>query len=124
MPTTHPDQTGKPAVSLAATRPLFPLGQVVATPGALELLARYGVEPRTLLARHQSGDWGQLSRDDACANDDAVKHGDRILSAYVLPLVPAGVPEEQASEDAQVDRLWVISEADRVSTCILLPSEY
>lgn len=125
MSQTHSDQGDKPVVLLAVSKPLFPLGQVVATPGALALLSRHGVEPAELLSRHQSGDWGQLSREDAQANDDAVKFGDRVLSAYELPLAPAGQPGEDAEAGAPArDRAWVITEADRSSTCVLLPSEY
>lgn len=113
-----PDPAGQPAVLLAVSRPLFPLGQVVATPGALELLAQHGVAPVALLSRHVTGDWGQMCRDDACANAAAVKCGDRVLSAYVLPEALAG------EAGVRCDRVWVVTEADRSSTCLLLPSEY
>ncbi|MDN5698051.1 MAG: hypothetical protein L0G70_08775, partial [Rubrobacter sp.] len=86
----------------------FELGRVVATPAALEALEVSGVSPSRLLARHQSGDWGEVPRDDARENERSVKHGFRILSSY-----PAGD-----------DRIWIITEADRSSTCLLLPSEY
>lgn len=90
-------------------RPLFPLGRVVATPGALAALAAHpGLVPR-LLGRHARGDWGEVDRADARANAAAVRDGGRILSAYATP---AG------------DRLWVITEADRSSTCVLTPDEY
>lgn len=118
MPQTNSDQTATPAVFLAASQPLFSLGQVVATPAALELLAEHAVEPVALLSRHVSGDWGQLSSDDACANDDAVRHGDRVLSSYVLPLTPEREPVESGA------RVWVITEADRSCTTLLMPSEY
>ena len=121
MTKTSTDTGDKPVVFLAVSQPLFSLGSLVATPGALELLAQHGVEPAALLTRHLSGDWGQLSRDDAQANDDAVKHGDRVFSAYVLPVRATGEPEGDA---ASGDRVWVITEADRSSTCVLLPSEY
>ena len=115
------DQGGKPAILLAVSKPLFSLGSVVATPGALALLSQHGVEPAELLSRHLSGDWGQVCLDDGQANDDALKHGDRLLSAYVLPLSEAGAPKDEAPA---ADRVWVITEADRSSTCLLLPSEY
>ena len=89
--------------------PRFNLGQIVATPGALEALEQAGQDAFELLARHASGDWGQLSEGDRAENEFSVEHGFRILSAYVLT---NGV------------KVWVISEADRSSTCILLPSEY
>ncbi len=121
MSQTTTDQGDKPVVLLAVSQPLFALGRVVATPGALELLTRHGVEPAALLSRHVTGDWGQLCRDDACANDLAVQHGDRVLSAYVLPILPAG---ETGESGEGAERVWVITEADRSSTCLLLPQEY
>lgn len=94
--------------------PLFPTGQIVATPGALDLLRRHGLTPWPFITRHVEGDWGDLDAEDAAANRDAVTSGARILSAYAL-------------RDA---RLWVITEAayddegNRQSTCVLLPEEY
>ncbi len=88
---------------------LFPLGRIVATPGALEALRKSGQTPADFLCRHSRGDWGNLSTGDKQLNDEALKHGSRILSAYVTT---AGA------------RLWVITEADRSSTCLLLPGEY
>ena len=86
---------------------LFSLGVVVATPGALEVLAPE--ETIALLRRHQSGDWGEVDGHDRRANDHALRNGTRLLSAYTLP---GG------------SKVWIITEADRSSTCILLPSEY
>lgn len=121
MTTSAPDRGGVPAVVVAAIEPRFSLGQVVATPAALALLAVHGVEPAELLVRHLSGDWGQVCTEDALANDEALKVGNRVLSSYVLPLQPSG---RQKGEASQVDRVWVITEHDRSSTCVLLPSEY
>ena len=95
-------------------RPKFSLGQVVATPGALAALQQAGESPTKFLMRHVVGDWGDVCADDAKANDAAVAHeGDeekqcRVLSSYLT----------------KVGKLWVITEADRSSTCILLPDEY
>ena len=89
--------------------PLFKLGQIVATPAALEELDKAGQTPWEFLARHAQGDWGDLDAEDRRLNDEAVKAGDRILSAYPLK---TGV------------KLWIITEADRNSTCILLPDDY
>ena len=90
-------------------RPLFPLGHVVGTPGALELLGKLGLSPASFLIRHHTGDWGDLDDHDKQVNRDALLCGNRLFSAYALV---AG------------NRLWVITEADRSSTCLLLPSEY
>ena len=95
--------------SRTATSPLFPLGDLVATPGALSLLERYRINPLLLLGRHLQGDWGNVSDDDRAANNDAVTLGNRILSSYTL---------------GEKDKVWIISEHDRSSTCMLLPSEY
>ena len=87
----------------------FPLGQLVATPGALDALQRAGQSPQELIQRHQQGDWGEVCRQDASENDRGVLNGLRILSAY---------------RTRNNDRIWIITEADRSSTCILLPEEY
>lgn len=94
---------------LPLSAPLFELGRVVATPGALALLARHGVEPLALLQRHVSGDWGTVSDADARANDVAVHGGTRLLSSY------------EVADDAVI---WLITEADRSATTLLRPSEY
>jgi hypothetical protein len=90
--------------------PLFSLGQPVATPGALALLADAHANPAELLARHRGGDWGAVPPEDARENELSVLQGFRILSSY------------QVGEGGE--RVWIITEADRSSTCILLPEEY
>lgn len=87
----------------------FSLGQPVATTGALAALEACGQSPGDFLKRHLACDWGEVCDDDKVANDDALQHGERLLSAY---RTTAGI------------KLWVITEADRSSTCILLPEEY
>ncbi len=87
----------------------FPLGHMVATPGALEALARAGETPLPYLARHATGDWGELGQDDKAENESSLRDGLRILSAYRL---------------ADDTRIWIITEADRSATTILLPEEY
>jgi len=87
----------------------FPLGQVVATPGALEALEQSGQTPDFFLAKHASGDWGEVSKGDKKLNDEALVDGGRLLSAY---------------RTLRNERIWVITEADRSSTCLLKPEEY
>jgi hypothetical protein len=88
---------------------LFPLGRLVATPGAIELLRSVGEDLLpALLERHRSGDWGNVLEEDARENEFSVRHGFRVLSSY-------RVTEE---------RIWVITESDRSATTLLLPSEY
>lgn len=88
--------------------PLFLLGRIVATPGALNALVMAGQDPGEFLEHHQSGDWGNVSPEDAAENRRSVQHGWRILSAYQVG------PQ----------RVWIITEADRSNTCLLLPEEY
>ena len=90
-------------------RSLFALGRVVATPGALAALEQAGVGAWALLARHRTGDWGDVPAEDSSENWRSVENGWRILSSYRI--------------DAQT-RVWVITEADRSVTTLLLPSEY
>lgn len=85
------------------------LGMVVGTPGAARALAQANISPMPYLIRHSMGDWGTIDPEDAKLNEQAVLDGSRILSAYDLP---TGV------------RIWIITEADRSVTTILLPSEY
>jgi len=85
--------------------PRFPVGRTVATPGALAL----GIDLAPYMRRHHCGDWGDLCDEDKHANEDALIHGDRILSHYKLD---GG------------RRIYIITEADRSSTCIMLPEEY
>ncbi len=94
---------------VAPATPRFRLGTAVATPGALATLEEAGQTPAELLDRHIRGDWGDLDEEDKQANEDALKHGARILSAYLL---------------SSGEKIWVITEADRSSTCLLRPDEY
>ncbi len=89
-------------------KPRFKLGALVATPAVLELLGSAGVPVWSLVSRHVSGDYGEVDAHDRQANEDAIASGERILSAYTV----AG------------ERVWIITEADRSSTCALLASEY
>lgn len=99
--------------------PKFPLGRVVATPGALELLTRTNTTPLQLLARHVCGDWGDLGADDARENDFSLQNGFRLLSAYKLPPHPSDTLAAPRAET-----IWIITECDRSVTTLLLPGEY
>ena len=87
----------------------FPLGQVVITPGALQALAEAEQAPGEFLDRHANGDWGDLGEDDKAENEFSLPRHLRIFSAY---------------HTAKGRKLWIITGADRSSTCLLLPSEY
>jgi len=87
----------------------FRLGMIVATSGALECFERTSENPFDFLRRHVEGDWGDLSPEDKEENQLSVDQESRILSAYHL-------------KDGT--KIWIITEADRSSTCFLLPREY
>ncbi|WP_370681995.1 type I restriction endonuclease subunit M [Comamonas sp. GB3 AK4-5] len=89
--------------------PLLPLGQVLATPGAVELLLSLKLAPLRFLLQHMGGDWGDICEEDRQTNAEALVHGARVMSVYEL-------------EPTQ--RLWIITEADRSTTTLLLPEEY
>ena len=100
--------------TLSLPRPLFPVGQVLRTHGACEALSvdfkdKSPVLTLMLLARHMSGDWGDICPEDKGVNKDSLKHGGRIMSVYKLFSGPT---------------VWIITESDRASTTVLLPSEY
>ena len=88
---------------------LFALGQIVATPGALDALEKAGQTAEEFISRHVSGDWGTLPAEDVQANNDALERNGRILSAYRLH---DGV------------KIWLITEWDRSATTVLLPGDY
>ena len=92
-----------------AGTPRFAPGRLVATVGAMAALVTAGVRPAALVSRHLRGDWGELGEKDRRENEWALLSGDRLLSAYALP---------------DGGRVWVITEADRSATTVLLPSEY
>ncbi|CAN7315492.1 type I restriction endonuclease subunit M [Variovorax paradoxus] len=109
--------------------PRFALGRVVATPGALELMHATNSNPFVLLAKHVTGDWGEIDPEDVVTNEDALEHGLRVLSVYRLPLqsvVEKGAAPVQPSQEADDhdNRIWLITEADRSVTTLLLPEEY
>jgi len=89
--------------------PLFPLGQIVATPGAVVEMANANQEAKYFIGLHLRLDKGCLDASDHAQNKLALKLGNRIFSAFKTNLGA---------------KLWVITEADRSSTCILLPEEY
>jgi hypothetical protein len=90
----------------------FPLGSVVITTNALNTISDVAPDSTErifgLLARHRSGDWGNVDNEDKRSNNAALKHGDRILSSY----------------DIEGIKVWVITEHDRSITTVLLPEDY
>jgi len=86
----------------------LPLGKVLATPGAIKLLLEAGEHHFDYLARHATGDWGDLDEQDREENELSLEHGWRVVSSYPV------------AEKC----IWIITEADRSVTTILLPDEY
>lgn len=103
-PTPETQQNPQPS-----TLPLFELGQVVATPGALDSLHSLGLTGLELLRRHHRGDWGDLDQEDIATNNAALQNGSRLFSSY------------QVNQELKI---WIITEADRSVTTLLLPEEY
>lgn len=93
----------------------FPLGQVLATPAALKAVPAADIT--AALARHARGDWGDVCEEDKRANDGALIHGSRLLSVY--PFLTGEEPT-----DSEPRKFWIITEADRASTTVLLPEDY
>ena len=107
--TNAPNSEGSDkARSIRPKQALFNLGQIFATRGALGLLDRTGTNATVLLARHQTGDFGDLDEGDIRENMQAISLGNRILSSYRIANA----------------KIWIITEADRSVTTLLLPSEY
>lgn len=86
-----------------------PLGQIFITPGAQEALEIAGETAIQFLRRHVSADWGEVSEDDVQENELSLREGFRLLSAY---------------RTTKGEKIWIITEADRSATTLLLPSEY
>ena len=92
--------------------PLFCTGQVVATPGALSLLTKLCVDPIDLITRHVFGDWSEMSQEDQVQNCLAIANGGRVFTSFSVGSTP------------NLEKVWVITEADRSSSCVLLPRDY
>lgn len=104
------NSTGCPIVLLNQEQDmaLFNTDAVVATPAALQFCEKHGINPMGLLGRHTSSDWGELDTSDTTVNIHAVQHDVRVFSSYKVGN----------------GKVWIITEADRSSTCLMLPSEY
>jgi hypothetical protein len=92
-----------------SNRPRFRMGQPVITSAAESMLKHAGIPPTVLLERHLCGDWGELDIVDIAQNELALLTRRRLLSSYVIP---GG------------GKVWIITEADRSVTTILLPEDY
>lgn len=100
------DSSGTPP---AKPKPMFALGQIGTTPGALNTMTELGIAPLELIHRHVTGDWDDMGAEDQQQNLLAIQSGRRIFSSYKI---------------GATTKIWIITEADRSSTTLLLPSEY
>ncbi len=96
-------------VTKSENKVLFPLGQIFLTIGAQDALEEACQLPNEFLVKHQKGEWGLVSEDAVKENDLSVKEGFQILSAY---------------KPSKHEKIWIITEANRESTTLLLPEEY
>lgn len=95
------------------SNPLFELGRTVASRGMTILITEHVIDPVDYLSRHHHGDWGDVCEEDKSANDNALREGTRIVSKFHVP-IPGGDPVP----------IYIITEADRSCTTLLLTSEY
>ena len=133
--TTTPESTSSLASSAPTVATIiysntakFPLGQIVATPGALELLQETGFSAAALLARHLQYDWGDLCKDDAALNAMALTDGSRIMSVYRL-VDAEKLKATPRSKRADLPTVWVTTDGTnedgkREYTTLLLPGDY
>lgn len=110
-------------MTLMSNAPRFALGQMVATPGALALLEQTGFSALALISRHVHGDWGDCCAEDKATNELSVQQGMRVMSVYRL------VDAERLLQTPQDKRsslptIWIITEANRCVTTLLLPEDY
>jgi hypothetical protein len=133
MTTNHTSKAGAPAST--TTSPIiysnaarFSMGQIVATPGALQLLQETGFSAAALLARHLQYDWGDLCKDDAALNAMALTDGSRIMSVYRL-VDAEKLKATPRSKRADLPTVWVTTDGTnedgkREYTTLLLPGDY
>lgn len=110
-------------MTLMSNAPRFALGQLVATPGAMELLEQTGFSALALVSHHVHGDWGDCGDEDKATNEAAVRQRMRVMSVYRLVDAEA-LQQTPQDKRSSLPTLWIITESDRSVTTLLLPSEY
>jgi hypothetical protein len=102
-------------------KPLFDLGQILGTPKAATFIAARRIRVEVLLARHVTGDWGDIPAATNNANQTALHNGGELISIYI------STPESEANPTAKEEsneQLWVVTDADRRATCFMTPADY
>ncbi len=110
-------------MTLMSNAPRFALGQIVATPGALELLEQAGFSALALISRHVHGDWGDCCAEDKATNELSVQQDMRVMSVYRL-VDPERLLRTPQDKRSSLPTVWIITEADRSVTTLLLPEDY
>jgi len=120
---TSPSMRPPTPVLILTNTARFALGQIVATPGALSLLQTMGFSAAALIGQHVHGDWGDSCPEDAATNEFAVTRRLRLMSVYRL-VDGQKLAATPIAKRSDLPTLWIITEADRSSTTLLLPAEY
>ncbi|WP_234686722.1 type I restriction endonuclease subunit M [Comamonas aquatica] len=110
-------------MTLMSNAQRFALGQIVATPGALELLEQAGFSALALISRHVHGDWGDCCAEDKATNELSVQQGMRVISIYRL-VDAERLLQTPLDKRSSLPTVWIITEADRSVTTLLLPEDY
>ncbi|MDR0215488.1 MAG: type I restriction endonuclease subunit M [Comamonas sp.] len=110
-------------MTLMSNAPRFALGQIVATPGAIELLEQTGFSALALISRHVHGDWGDCCDEDNATNELSVQQHMRVMSVYRLVDAETLLQTPQ-DKRSSLPMVWIITEADRSVTTLLLPEDY
>nr|WP_314352349.1 type I restriction endonuclease subunit M [Comamonas thiooxydans] len=110
-------------MTLMSNAPRFALGQIVATPGAIELLEQTGFSALALISRHVHGDWGDCCDEDKATNELSVRQHMRVMSVYRL-VDAERLLQTPLDKRSSLSTVWIITEADRSVTTLLLPEDY
>lgn len=110
-------------MTLMSNAPRFALGQIVATPSAIELLEQTGFSALALISRHVHGDWGDCCDEDKATNELSVQQHMRVMSVYRL-VDAERLLQTPLDKRSSLPTVWIITEADRSATTLLLPEDY
>lgn len=121
--TTTDDARSQTPITIITNSARFALGQIVATPGALDLLEQRGFSAVALISRHVHGDWGDCCEEDTATNEIALAENMRVMSVYRL-VDAERLVATSFDKRAALPTIWIITEWDRSVTTLLLPKDY